>query len=662
MAPSPDSPPKRPRLSLQIRAISNGPSVRTSRTLAAVVNPTSPTSFNTLSNVYVTAIGKSSCASPIVPEPLTAIRTSSSSSLSSSSAAARLPALKLQTGPQIQIGVAPPPSGMFPDTPLTAQPRSPAVYREIKFPSAMTATPPLSAGPVETAIDNRAFSFSCEDTVASRLAAAAAIPTTTGNPRTPAAMSPRTPRRRATAPGRAGGAPPYTHPRSLHSILRNSPLPPKPARSPVSPRRQSQRLREKALRRVEYDSPLEQTITTNKYTKSHIDLLCEEAANSPYSASPTTNPPLQATTTPATTPTTTTGNFTTTAAAAAAAATAASTTIITPTQPETIVLDLAMAYTGDETRDGGQTPGPFEEMRRRMAGLAASSPLSSPSSSGVRKQRGAGGAASKRKEKKRRWVWTIGVEDEAGDGDEVGGAIAAAKAAEAAAAGTPMTAVATPTMTTTTTTTAAASAAAITPNSAAAAPVVLAPNPRPRARSVAGAAKLAIVTAAVSAAISAAAATPSSSSITTRGAAAAAARAVSEEPLTAIQRRRPLSIDTARCLAHGGPPRPPPEEITPSIESSDLSQGGWSASSDAAGEEGEDVEMSDASSVVSDLDFLPPRPGLDLGDGDMDVDLVTPTLPRKHRSISRLGSEDLFAQGQAGTRRDTPIPSDLICS
>lgn len=55
-------------------------------------------------------------------------------------------------------------------------------------------------------------------------------------------------------------------------------------------------------------------------------------------------------------------------------------------------LDLTMAYTGDETRDGGQTPGPFEEMRRRMA----ESELETP---GARKR--------KRKEKKRKWEWTI---------------------------------------------------------------------------------------------------------------------------------------------------------------------------------------------------------------------------------------------------------------
>ncbi len=59
-------------------------------------------------------------------------------------------------------------------------------------------------------------------------------------------------------------------------------------------------------------------------------------------------------------------------------------------------LDLTMAYTGDETRDGGQTPGPFEEMRRRMA----ESDIATPST----KKR-------KRKEKKRKWEWTISSAD-----------------------------------------------------------------------------------------------------------------------------------------------------------------------------------------------------------------------------------------------------------
>ncbi|TLS24848.1 hypothetical protein PpBr36_08050 [Pyricularia pennisetigena] len=357
---SPDSPPKRPRLSLQIKAISNGPSVRTSRNLAAAVNPRSPTSFNTLSNVYVTAIGKSAP----VEEPLTAINVRSRG----------LP-LKLQT--QNVSTTAQPISsfGVGPETPLTAQPMSPAVLQNITFPSTMTATPPLSAGPTEPA-EARVFTFSAEDTSATR-------------PRTDMTsqlMSPRTPRRRTTGPGTGGSrAAPYSHnPRSLPSILRNSPLPRLPTMSPVSPRRQSKRLQEKAARRVCYNTPLTQTITTNTYTKSHIDLLCEEA--SPFSPSKPASE-----------------------------------------DPE-IVLDIAMAYTGDETRDGGQTPGPFEEMRRRMAGLAAASPLSSPS--GIRKR------TSKKREKKRRWVWTIGVEDE--EGDDVGGAVAAYRAAEAAAAGTPL--------------------------------------------------------------------------------------------------------------------------------------------------------------------------------------------------------------------------------
>jgi hypothetical protein len=71
------------------------------------------------------------------------------------------------------------------------------------------------------------------------------------------------------------------------------------------------------------------------------------------------------------------------------------------------VLDQTMAYTGNETRDGGQTPGPFEEMRRRMAGLQASSPISPTGvgSGGIRKKNN-----RKWKEKKRQWVWTIGTD------------------------------------------------------------------------------------------------------------------------------------------------------------------------------------------------------------------------------------------------------------
>ena len=353
------SPPKRPRLSLQIKALSTGPSVRTSRALAAVVDPKSPTSFNTLSNVYSTAVDRST---PVVTEPVTAIN------MFATHPKSQQPQLRLRTHDVTKDRPNTTPyTARLPETPLTAQPLSPPVAMEVMFPSTMTATPPMSAGPVESAA-TAVFSFSPMDT-------ARLFPNIAPSP------SPRTPRRRTTFPtGMAGRSLPYVHPRALHSILRNSPLPPKSTVTPTSPRRQSLRLQEKAARRVGYESPLTQTITTNKYTKSHIDLLFEEA--SPYSPSPLDNPEK--------------------------------------------ALDLTTAYTGDETRDGGQTPGPFEEMRRRLAGLVTSTPVSAvpgppsavSSAGGIRKR--------KRKDKKRRWVWTIGQEE---DDDELGGAMAAVKAA-----------------------------------------------------------------------------------------------------------------------------------------------------------------------------------------------------------------------------------------
>jgi len=111
------------------------------------------------------------------------------------------------------------------------------------------------------------------------------------------------------------------------------------------------RIANRTSKKVGYNDPLEQTITNNKYVKSHIDLLSED---SPYSA--------------------------------------------TDLESESSdVLDQAMEYTGDETRDGGHTPGPFEEMRRRMADSGLETP--------ARKKR-------KRKEKKRNWEWTIPKTDE----------------------------------------------------------------------------------------------------------------------------------------------------------------------------------------------------------------------------------------------------------
>lgn len=310
--------------------------VRTRNTLAANVDPKSPTAFNTLSNVYVTAIERST---PVQSTPLTAINL--------------LKSLKLQTDPETLKAQTPrthtPYTATYPDTPLSATARSP-VTMEITYPSTMTATPPLSAGPVESS--SRVFSFAPSDVAAQATA-----------------VSPAQSRRRLMLAS-LGGKAPYTHPRSLHSILRNSPLPPSSARSPISPRRQSLRLQEKAARRVGYESPLTQTITTERYIKSHIDLLAEEA--SPYSASPSV-------------------------------------------EDSEMVLDLTLAYTGDETRDGGQTPGPFEEMRRRMTTLGSDT-ISSPRPGGVRKRR---------REKKRKWVWTIGQDGE----EDEGGAMAALRAA-----------------------------------------------------------------------------------------------------------------------------------------------------------------------------------------------------------------------------------------
>lgn len=365
------TPPKRPRLSLQIKAISSGPNLRASRTIAAVVNPTSPTSFNTLSNVYATAIDRAT--------PVTAINTNQPLKLQTQNLA------RNQHGAQ-----TPHASALFPETPLTAQPISPAVagLQDFRFPSTMTATPPLSAGAVDN--DTKPFSFSAADTAnATTPSAVTSVPFAPASDSEPTSTSTTTPsstmRRRATVPlsvsANARLPLPYVRNRSLHSILRNSPLPPPTAKTPTSPRRQSLRLAEKAARRVGYESPIERVITTNQYVRSHVDLLlADDQQLSPSSMSPTST-----------------------------------------------IDDIVM--TSNETsemRDGGQTPGPFEEMRRRMAGLVARTPTSpscTASPAGIRKRR--------RKDRGRRWVWTIGnqEDDDEDDDREVGGAIAATRAA-----------------------------------------------------------------------------------------------------------------------------------------------------------------------------------------------------------------------------------------
>lgn len=520
------NPPKRPRLSLQIKTIANGPNLRGSRTVAAAVNPTSPTAFNTLSNVYVTAIDRAT--------PVTAINTSAS-----------LP-LKVQTqdlNKERHHGSHTPYASTYLDTPLTAQPLSPGAIAPapVQFPSTMTATPPLSSGPVDDS-DPKPFSFSAEDTAdAAKGAASGPSWAQGGFPPSSASTPTGTSRRRATLPlsvsnSHSGLSLPYVRNRSLHSILRNSPLPPPTAKTPISPRRQSLRLAEKAARRVGYGSPIEQEITTNEYVRSHIDLLADEV--SPRSA---TSP-----------------SGTTSVGGIAAAA------VSSPM--DQMVLDTTMAYTGDETRDGGQTPGPFEEMRRRMAGLVTRTPTSptvpstSSPSGGIRKRR------KTTRETKRRWVWTIGTQEDDADDREVGGAIAAIRAAARAQA---------------------------------------------QAEGQPGA-------------------NPSTADGNAAAAAAMAPPPVVVEPVAQSPMEIPTpSIETFDEAAH--------EDVV--MSESD-------AEADAEGEAAEGGSGRSALAVSN----------------DMEVDLVTPTVARRnnaHLRSVRQDSEGLF-NSETGSRRDTPIPADLI--
>ena len=427
------------------------------------------------------------------------------------------PTLRLQTqtapitNPAKGRGTQTPYLGPLLDTPLTAQPDSPQVVTAVaakdhRFPSSITmnATPPMSA--VEQSQPQN-FDNATTPVAAHRVR-------TSHTPITPSGA-----RRRTTLPSHLSKLP-YTHPRSLRSILRNSPLPPlTTTKSPISPRRQSARLQEKALRHVAYNSPLEQTITTSKYTVSHIDLLAEDA-----------------------TPT-------------------------TPSQSDDSedVLDQTMAYTGNETRDGGQTPGPFEEMRRRMAGLQASTPggaLSPTSAGGIRKR------GAKRKEKKRRWVWTIGRgddEDGDGEGSPYGAAVARGECGSATPA--PMAA---PVML----------VAAPTPKrDAANVPVLAVPAPRPRTRK-----QVAMATAAGNLAVPVIA-TPTPPARTRVN-----IQVSSQQPQTLVPpvvEARPR-VTTPEPVTAVLAPEPP----TPSLSVA-------SSTADPVFEPSGDVEMSDASSMCS---------------------------------------------------------------
>ncbi|RDL39263.1 Uncharacterized protein BP5553_03603 [Venustampulla echinocandica] len=329
------SPSKRPRLSLQIKTPATAVTFGKSSTALKVdVDPSSPTAFNTLSNAYAVAIENASprTARPIsadikCPKP-TALRLETKNFSGSNEYIH--PSQRTQTPGPFTI--------TYPDTPSSAHPGCTPTSGPTSGPTepkatatSFTFTPPQSAGSIDQSL-SRIFTFDTE-------------------PNKQSLSTPRTPRRRATI-GSQYQVAPYTHPRSLHSILRNSPLPPRSTVTPATPSRVSLRLANRA-KKVGYNDPLTQTITTNKYIKSHIDLLAED---SPYSA---TDPEME--------------------------------------KPE--MLDLALIQTA-ETRDGGQTPGPFEEMRRRMA----DSDLETP---GTRKR--------KRKEKKRKWEWTISSPEAEGE-------------------------------------------------------------------------------------------------------------------------------------------------------------------------------------------------------------------------------------------------------
>ncbi|RWA11026.1 hypothetical protein EKO27_g4082 [Xylaria grammica] len=335
-------PSRRPRLTLQTTPAHHGSSVRRGKSYGNT-DIKSPTALNTLSNVYATAIERST---PTQSTSLAAKKLQQSLKLRTDIGTLRSHQPRVLT-----------PSISRPATPSSDSLISPAQRTEVVYPSTMTPTPPLSAEIVDP--ERRIFTFPSMEIS-----------------RQIASPSPAPSRRRVSfADLGPPVAAPYTHNKSLHSILRNSPLQPATAKSPSSQRRQSIRLQEKAARRVGYGSPLTQTITTEKYIKSHIDLLVEEA--SPYT--PSAGP-----------------------------------------KDSDMILDLTMAYSGDETKDGGQTPGPFEEMRRRMTSLATETTVRSPRPDGIQKRR--------RKEKKRKWVWTIGKEDE----ESESGAIAALRAAEKA--------------------------------------------------------------------------------------------------------------------------------------------------------------------------------------------------------------------------------------
>src|SRR5580700_3779520 len=245
------SPPKRPRLSLQIQSSPTPATIgRSSTSLKTNADPTSATAFNTLSNAYAAAIELSSpkvtTLSPTVFDPKKSVTTLKKTSLrlvTNASAMAKEPVIfPSQIPGPFTIAYPDTPTATFSavSSPLTGYPDLGQMAA-----NSLAFTPPQSAHPFD---DPLAKLFSYTPKVS--------------NLSSP--ISPRTPRRRLMTDIRRQPAP-YTHPRTLRSILRNSPLPPKPAVTPMSPTRSSRRIADRAAKKLAFNSPLTQTITTERY-------------------------------------------------------------------------------------------------------------------------------------------------------------------------------------------------------------------------------------------------------------------------------------------------------------------------------------------------------------------------------------------------------------
>ncbi|CAI4211595.1 unnamed protein product [Parascedosporium putredinis] len=295
------SKPRRPIL--QINTTQVPPSRISSSRKIVVVDPKDPTAFNTLSNVYATVIDRST---PVQAEPLTAIKTRQPLQIQTTGLKGAEDAKRTVT-PFIPYGPS------YPETPLTAHPKSPMNNPEFILPSTMTNTPPLSAGPVESTTPS--FSFAPSDMVR-RLGASteATTPIAVAVPTTP----------RQTRSGPFSKPPRPTSTRAASTASCETPLTPFQRPYPAFAAEAIPAPARKAAKRVGYNSPIEQTIVNSKYVFSHVDLLAEDASPSPMS----------------------------------------------PALPQVLpTVETVACYSGEERTPGDITPGPLEDMRRKMANL-----------------------------------------------------------------------------------------------------------------------------------------------------------------------------------------------------------------------------------------------------------------------------------------------------